>query len=207
MKVAERDRSERFKSRRQRASTGVTPYARLAPTAPHVLFVGLGTSSFCDYWAKAFNAVVGLIGRHYPTTRSDASTLERVFKHALEPLRVVWRLATHYAEFGTLVGFGRVESPVEMLGYRLQLLRAMELFIVALEFCPFVADERFPNWSGSTDRTETVALELFCDELGFSISRTTPTGFTELRRFHGSEGGHIPEGHGTQCPIEEAPRP
>jgi len=49
-------------------NVGATPIAR--PTeGPHYLFIGLGTSSFCNYWSKTFTAVLRAVPNEDPPRR------------------------------------------------------------------------------------------------------------------------------------------
>jgi hypothetical protein len=52
-------------------STDVSASPAARPTeGPHYLFIGLGTSSFCNYWAKAFTAVIRALANDNPLRRS-----------------------------------------------------------------------------------------------------------------------------------------
>jgi hypothetical protein len=164
-----------------------TPYARPSADGEHLLFIGLGTSSFCNYWAKAFTALLRVLSAHNPNARCDGrATLESVVRKDPRPLLLMQRLAFHYAEHGTLIGFGEVEQPPDDLGYRLQLLRAMELFVVAHEFSHFVVEERFPEWRGSLEAQQVHASELFCDQLGFALSRQANSASESFDAFTGA---------------------
>lgn len=154
-------------------STSVTASPASRPSASaHLLFVGLGISSFCNYWAKAFTAVVKALAKDDPFRRF--STPEEV--HAAlraDPSGVVLaaRLALTYGAYGSLIGFGEVKQPAEYLTYRLQLLKALETFVVAHEFAHFVAEERIPKFQGSLDTESSHELEYFCDHLALQLSR------------------------------------
>ena len=67
----------------------------------------------------------------------------------------------------------------------MQLLHAMELFVVAHEFSHFVVEERFPTWRGSLDAEQVHPSELFCDELGFSLSRQAQSASENFAAFSG----------------------
>jgi hypothetical protein len=149
-----------------------TPYARPSPNGEHLLFIGLGTSTFCNYWAKAYTALLHVLANSNPGGRcTGRKTLEDAFRKDPRPLSLMQKLAFYYAAHGSLIGFGEVRQPADHLGYRLQLLQAMELFVVAHEFSHFVVEERLPAWRGSLEAQEIHASELFCDELGFTLSR------------------------------------
>jgi hypothetical protein len=130
-----------------------------------VLFIGLGTSSFCNYWAKAFTALVRTVARARPRERVDSvEELKVIFTNDPDSFLLAARLAVRYAIAGTLLGFGEVRQPADYNSYRLQLLEAMETFVVAHEYSHFVAEERLPQLQGWE-------LEFFCDELALQISR------------------------------------
>jgi hypothetical protein len=162
-----------------------TPYARPAATGEHLLFIGFGTSIFCNYWAKAFTALLHVLAASNPG-RCTQKTLEDAFRRDPRPLFLVQRLAFYYAAHGSLIGFGEVRQSSDHLGYRLQLLHAMELFVVAHEFSHFVVEERFPAWRGSLDAAQVHASELFCDELGFSLSRQASSAAESFDAFVGA---------------------
>lgn len=141
-------------------------------TADHLLFVGLGTSSFCNYWSKCVTAVTMAMPRAIGFKRVDSGTdLERVFRKDPSGIFLAARLCLYYAAFGTMIGFGEVQQPENYLPYRLQLLHAMEVFAVAHEHAHFIAEERIEQYTGSLDPSQSQQLEFFCDELGLAISR------------------------------------
>jgi hypothetical protein len=74
------------------------------------------------------------------------------------------RLALHYGFFGTAMGFGEVRQPADFLANRQELLRAMEMFAIAHEYCHFLANERLPEMQG---------VEFFCDALTLQLSRNS----------------------------------
>lgn len=148
-----------------------TPLARPSE-GPHILLIGLGTSSFCNYWAKALTFVIKGLARTDPTrVVQSIEDLKVVFAHDPSGLVLAVKLTLYYASSGSLIGFGEVNQPASYLTYRLQLLRAMELFAVAHEYSHFVAEERLPQFRGILDEAQSHGLELFCDELALAISR------------------------------------
>lgn len=141
-------------------------------TADHLLFVGLGTSSFCNYWAKCITATVKALGPSIGIRQVESELeLERVFHQDPSGILLASRLSLYYAVFGTMIGFGDVQQPESHTSYRLQLLHAMEVFAVAHEYAHFVAEERIPQFSGSLDTHQSQQLEFFCDELAFVLGR------------------------------------
>jgi hypothetical protein len=154
-------------------STDVTASPASRPSAGlHLLFIGLGTSSFSNYWAKAFTAVIKALAKDDPLRRF--STPEEV-QSALraDPSGVVLaaRLALAYGTYGSLIGFGEVNQPAEYLAYRLQLLQAFETFVVAHEFAHFVAEEQIPELRDVVDTESSHDLEYFCDHLALQLAR------------------------------------
>lgn len=156
------------------ASTSISPTPLARPTTTtHQLFVGPGTSSFCNYWAKAYTASIKALERSgNPADRVETATefMERI---AGEPdgLFLACRLSIYYALFSTVLGFGTVTQPSEYTPYRLQLLRAMELFALGHEYAHFLADEREIAFVTDEDSSSDIKLELFCDQVGLQLSR------------------------------------
>jgi hypothetical protein len=146
--------------------------ASLPTTGDHLLFIGLGTSSFCNYWAKCITAVTRAIASGIGFKRVEsAKDLERVFRQDPSGILLAARLCLYYAVFGTMIGFGEVQQPQNYLAYRLQLLHAMEVFSVAHEYVHFISEERIQQFTGSLNPSQSQQLEFFCDELGTAISR------------------------------------
>lgn len=155
-------------------STSISPSPFARPTSDvHQLFIGPGTSMFCNYWAKAFNAVVTSIraqGPPFPRVQS-ASDLNVHLSRDPRGLMLATRLALYYAATGSLIGFGEIAEPPGSYLYRTQLLSAMEVFVVSHEYAHFVADERRLEFVDETGQSSTQSLELFCDELGLQLTR------------------------------------
>lgn len=154
-------------------STAVGPSPAAMPTAgEHMLFIGLGTSSFCNYWAKAYTSIVRGIAEKDPFRRFTTSgDVESALKEIPEAMILALRLAVAYATYGSLIGFGEVLQPRSYHAYRTQLLRAMEVFIVSHEFAHFVFHERLDTTKGILDADASRELEYLCDQLAFQISR------------------------------------
>jgi hypothetical protein len=152
---------------------GPSPVARPSDSS-HLLFIGFGTSTFCNYWAKAHTAIVKAIARHNPkTVINKPDDLDPVF--AADPSGIILsgRFALHYAVHGTLIGFGKINQPEDFLPVRSLLLDAMELFVVAHEFAHFVAEERLPEFKGMLNAEKIYELEVFCDRLGIALCRSS----------------------------------
>jgi hypothetical protein len=151
--------------------SSASPAAR-PTTGEHLLLLGPGTSSFCNYWAKAITAVLLAIPPAVGFKPIECvKDLEQVFHRDPSGVILAARLSLYYAAFGTMLGFGEVQQPESHLPYRLNLLRSMETFAVAHEYAHLIAEERLTQFSGSLDSTDSQQLEFFCDELGLVISR------------------------------------
>jgi hypothetical protein len=151
-------------------NVGASP-AAMPTDGSHYLFIGLGTSSFCNYWAKAFTAVVRALPNEDPRRRiAEPNELEEVFKKNPSALLLPARLAFAYATYGSVIGFGQVVQPESYHNYRLQVLDAMEAFIIAHEFSHFVVAERTLGQSFQSPETSR-KLEFLCDHLALQISR------------------------------------
>lgn len=147
---------------------GPSPIARAAQ-GQHLLFIGLGTSSFCNYWAKAYAAIVRSIpGQSSINTPEEVG---RIFANNPNALILAARLALYYGFFGTTLGFGEILQPPDYLAYRLQLLSAMEGFAVGHEYAHLVAEEQLPRFRGQLTPVVANELETLCDRLGFQLSQ------------------------------------
>jgi hypothetical protein len=80
-------------------------------------------------------------------------------------------LAFAYAAYGSVIGYGQVVQPASYLAYRLQVLRAMEVFVVSHEFAHLVVEEQLPKFQGVLDTETSRDLEYFSDRLALQISR------------------------------------
>ena len=154
-------------------STGIGPSPLARPSSgSHLLFIGLGTSVFCNYWAKAYTAVVKAIAHHDPKTRVvSPDDLKPALASDPSGIALAGRLALHYAVYGTLLGFGKVDQPRGFLLERSLLLDAMEMFVVSHEFGHFVAEERIPAYQGTLIPEKARELEVLCDQFGIALSR------------------------------------
>ena len=149
-------------------STSISPSPFARPTTgTHQLFVGPGTSAFCNYWSKAYTAIVKAIasaGPPYEAVKSSKDLIHRI-KHNQEGIVFAARLALFFSVFDTVLGFGEYKQPHSFLRYRIELLRAMEAFALAHEYVHFLVEEQHLQFA------DDYKLELFCDELGLQISR------------------------------------
>jgi hypothetical protein len=149
-------------------SISPTPFS-LSTTGTHQLFIGLGTSSFCNYWAKAYTAVVRAVaaGGNRVTSYND---LIAGLSENPGGLLLATRLCLYYAATGTLLGFGEVEQPPDYLSYRMELLRAMKVFALSHEYGHFLADEQGLEFADESGEASPQGLEFFCDLMGLQLS-------------------------------------
>ena len=169
-------------------STDKSPSPSALPTSStHWLFIGLGTASFCNYWAKVYTSIfIPMASCHLPDDASSQERLKAALSANPSALVLASRLALYYAVFGTLLSFGEVEQPESYSPYRCQLVQAMELFIIAHEFVHFIAEERVEGFQGFLESDASQQLEDFCDRLGLTLSREASKRKPELLGLHGS---------------------
>jgi len=164
----------------------LTPAAR-PNSGGHILFIGRGTSSFCNYWAKVYTKLsLGLIRSGLRDQINDAEQIRQGFKQNPDSILSACKHALHYAWFGTMLGRGK--DDLEPMGepYRFELLRAMEMFVLAHEYGHFVAFEYSPELAQSSDPLDCKKLELLCDKLALQLSRRTSTGVKNWTSFSGA---------------------
>jgi hypothetical protein len=152
-------------------SVSPTPFS-LSTTGTHQLFIGLGTSSFCNYWAKAYTAVVRAVAANDPPYNRVTSPEDLIARLSQNPggLLLATRLCLYYAATSTLLGFGEVEQPPDYLPYRMGLLRSMEIFALSHEYGHFLADERGLEFADDSGKASFQELEFFCDLVGLQLS-------------------------------------
>lgn len=152
-------------------STDITTSPAAMPTTgEHLLFIGLGTSSFCNYWSKVVTSVVTAIPfAHGLQKVAGTDDVRKILRFDPSGVALAGRLALHNAVYGTALGFGEVHVP--NLPYRVQLLHAMETFAVAHEYSHFVAEEQSRTSGSALEADENRELELFCDALAIEICR------------------------------------
>lgn len=152
-------------------STDLSPSPVSRPSAhEHLLFVGPGTLAFCNYWAKVYSSALIEVARFatsQPRTAIDPTLAEGGFKEYAWPIVAASRLVLYYAFAGTLVGFGPLEQPEQHFAFRMELLKAMEVFIIGHEYAHLLWEERFGHSSTDVSPEE----ERSADLLAFSICR------------------------------------
>lgn len=153
-------------------SVSPTPFAR-PTTGTHQLFIGSGTSAFCNYWAKAYTEIVKAIAAGGPPFEriTSPAQIRNHLAHDPTGLLLATRLSLYYAVTGTLMGFGGVEQPQHYTAYRMELLQAMEMFALSHEYVHFLAHERGLEFADKAGNVSPQGLEIFCDTMGLQICR------------------------------------
>lgn len=149
-------------------SPAVEPSAAGVPsTESHMLFIGQGTSSFCNYWSKVFSAVAFRSGQLAPHERTPTNISEALRE---DPILVqATKLALRYAMSDSLVGFGELIQDENHLNFRIQLVTSMEVFVVGHELAHFTFHERHPESIGLPPGMACRDLEMHCDAMGLAI--------------------------------------
>lgn len=152
-------------------SSSPTPFAR-ATDGDHILFIGRGTMSFCNYWAKALTAIVMEYSSNTTSRIESRIQIIDCFKKNPSLIIICANLALRYSFTSSLIGFGPLEIPQNHMPYRHELLEAMETFVMCHEISHFIAEEKLgQDYKGILTPEKSIQLELFCDELGLQICR------------------------------------
>lgn len=156
-------------------ATDSTVSASARPTlSEHLLFIGPGTSSFCNYWAKVFSALVSSIAYDRGLERiGSVEEARRAIEQLPQLLFLAIQLTIRHATWDTLLGFGVVDPPNANGELRMQLLRAMELFVVAHEYAHFVVYERGLDDKTLEEAPSSEDIEVLCDRMAIAISRNS----------------------------------
>lgn len=150
-------------------SPGVEPSPAALPSSfEHVLFAGQGTFAFCNYWAKVFSSAMAEVGELPKEEHKSPDAVIAKLREGRVLIDAV-RLAVRYAQVESLLGFGRVEQPKELMGFRVLLLNAMEVFIVGHEMGHFIGHEAHPDTSGIPPGSDSKSHELECDAVGLAV--------------------------------------
>jgi hypothetical protein len=102
---------------------------------------------------------------------TSAVDLKNCLSHDVSGLLLATRLSIYYAAAGTVLGFGEVNQPSPYTGYRIELLRAMEVFALAHEYSHFLLDERSLRVADEEGNETNLGFEVFCDAIGLQLSR------------------------------------
>lgn len=140
----------------------------LASTDTHMLFVGQGTSSFCNYWSKVYAAVIYCIATLPEGHRTPEDWTQAVGTNpiTLTALKLLFR----YLRSESLMGFGEVKQGPHLMSYRVMLCRSMETFVVGHELGHFCLHEAHPETNGVPPGRTLKDVELLCDAMGFAIT-------------------------------------
>jgi hypothetical protein len=148
---------------------GIGPLSRPSIETP-MIFAGLGTSTFCNYWAKFYcTFFAGLTGNG--ANNGARQSARQALEHMQTLVTNAVKLSLYYAHTGTVLGFGRIQEPMPAFGHRMELLRAMEVFVLAHEFAHLFLEEKNPELQGSCNPDTIRKLEFQCDEIGFALCR------------------------------------
>lgn len=164
-------------------STGssASPFA-VPSDGHHLLFAGLGTASFCNYWSKAFARITGYLVADFGPQSATSERLHETLAHHPEAVILPAKLCAYHAALQTLLGFGVVSDHPGNPAYRIELVVAMELFILGHEVGHFFLEEKLS--SGSEQRAGPQA-EMACDQYGLLVSRTASSGLGNWAAFTG----------------------
>ncbi len=143
--------------------------AALPSSTEHLLFAGQGTFAFCNYWSKIFSSAMAEVGTLSEADRKSPEALIAKLRQG-NVLVDAARLSLHYACADSLLGFGRLEQAKDLLGFRVLLLNAMEIFVVGHEIGHFMSHESHPNTNGIPPGMDSKSHELECDAVGLAIS-------------------------------------
>ncbi|HEY5957765.1 MAG TPA: hypothetical protein VIV60_14475 [Polyangiaceae bacterium] len=169
-------------------SPAVTPSALAWPTSDsgtdHLLFVGVATSAFCNYWGKAFADLLATLSAKAAPQRLFDVDCRALIRSNMQLLALPIRLSVFFAFHDTLAGFGSVIQKSPAVGYRIELVHAMEVFVVAHEFGHFILEERTGVVSSSQSRA--MAEERQADALAFAITRHVGSQTNNWHAFSGA---------------------
>ena len=148
--------------------------AALPSNSEHILFAGQGTFSFCNYWAKVFSTAIFEVTSLSKNKKNKKNKKSEIIdklqsSHVIKDAAL---LATCHAFTGSLVDFGKLEQPAMLNKLRVELLTAMEVFIIAHEISHFIAHEEFPDTGGIEPGSNNKEHEIECDEIALAICTT-----------------------------------
>lgn len=149
-------------------STDVSASAAARPSSgEHLLFAGVGTYAFCNYWAKVTTRIAAAFHAKFGGEPMTAARLGEVL--AAQPRLAVEavKLALHCKFTGSAVGYGEMPGSAATTTFRLELLRAMETFVIGHEVGHCYLEERREG-----QEPAPVTEEFACDLYALAISRT-----------------------------------
>ena len=165
-------------------STDVGPSAAARPSSgEHLLFAGAGTFAFCNYWAKLIAQISVQFHAQFGGLRMTRDRLLKSAAMERGPFVDACRLVLYCGQAGSAIGFGEVVTSVPSNAFRMELLCAMELFVVAHEVghC-FVEERRGPEHPVGPEE------ELTCDAYALAISRSVGNTRNNWSAFCGAGG-------------------
>jgi hypothetical protein len=134
----------------------------------HLLFAGEGTFAFCNYWAKMWSELYGSLAQAHGTARMDGNKVKETLLSNPKLLALPTTMALYYASTGTMVGYG----PLVRWGpLRMELLQAMEVFVIAHEYGHFILEEGLGGVGQIPDELRQFEEEHFADAVGYLLSR------------------------------------
>jgi hypothetical protein len=149
-------------------STDVSVSAAARPSsAEHLLFAGVGTYAFCNYWAKVLARIASALHRRFGGAPMTPARLMEIFSTHDALAREAIQLALYCKFTGTAVGYGVLEGSAETAPFRLEVLRAMETFVIAHEVGHCYFEERRERGHDLTALQEEAA----CDQYAWVVSR------------------------------------
>ena len=167
----------------------------------HLLFAGLGTMSFCNYWAKAFTKVVAYFVKDHGPVSMTSALLKETFVRHRESIVLPVKLCAFHSYFRTLVGFGEVGVEPGNDMCRMLLVDAMELFVVAHEIGHFFLEEKL---SVDSPQKSGHMAELVCDQYALQLSRTAASKRDNWIAFTGGGAYLLFRAAGFSLPGDEA---
>jgi hypothetical protein len=146
--------------------TDISPSAAAMPSSgEHFLFAGVGTFAFCNYWAKTIAVIATSYQKRFGSIPFTQERLHELWSADLALLINTIKLALYCRTFGSLVGFGSMPAKLAETPFRMELLWAMEVFVVAHEVGHCYFEEKTPNQPPSKDD------EFACDFYALPILR------------------------------------
>jgi hypothetical protein len=148
---------------------GIGPLSRPSVETP-MIFAGVGTSTFCNYWAKIYSTFLSGLAS-CGGLEGQESCAQKVLSQMPVLVAQATKISIYYAYTGTTLYFGAMQEPASALAYRLELLKAMETFILAHEFAHLYLEEKNPALQGNCSPDVIRDLEFQCDKIAFSLCR------------------------------------
>jgi len=163
-------------------STDISASAAARPSsAEHMIFVGAGTYAFCNYWAKIVARISAAFHTMFGGVAMTAPRLHEVFSSTEQLIIDAVKLALYCKHVGSAVGFGVMDGSQPTAAFRLELLRAMETFIVAHEVGHCYFEERRQG-----QQSARPAEEFACDLYALAVSRAIGNQFDSWIAFNGA---------------------